>query len=147
MPRKSAAELAVVPIKRAAPQRIEAPSGISAQERKLFNELVADCPPMQFTQSDSRLLLAYVQSCLLAKAAFRRAEEDDRALGLWEKCIRAQTTLALRLRLCPSARVDPKTLARAHDGRQLRQYGGASRETIDLIAVGASVGREWLPRG
>jgi hypothetical protein len=145
MPRKSAAELAIVPMERAAPQRIEPPSGISAQERALFNELVADCPPMQFTRSDSRLLLAYVQSCLLAKAAFRRAEEDDRALGLWEKCVKVQSALAHRLRLCPSTRVDPKTLARPHAGRELRQYGGASREVIDLLANGTS-DRGWLPR-
>jgi hypothetical protein len=153
MPRKSAAALAVVPIEEHKPQRIEPPSGISAQEAALFREIVESAPALQFVQSDSRLVLAYVQCCLLAKATYRRAALEDgelgldeRALALWERVTKVQSSLAHRLRLCPSARVDPKTLTRAHLGREFVYHGGASRETLDLVANGKSAARGWLPR-
>ena len=72
MPRKSAAELSVVPISRHL-AKIKPPPGIAPPELALFQEIVSASPALAFTQSDARLLTAYVQSILLCQTAFDSA--------------------------------------------------------------------------
>ena len=111
MPRRSAASLNVAPLAAHRP-RIQAPSGLSAAERDLFQKLVVQCPSEQFTASDAPLLVAYVQAVLLSRWAFKEAVEDSSALPTWERACKTMAVLATKLRLCPHSRADAKTIAR-----------------------------------
>jgi hypothetical protein len=96
------------------PPRLTAPSGLSAAERTLFNELVGSCDPRHFVKSDRPLLVSYVQSTLLSLSSFKQMKGDPDMVTVWEKATRMQATLATRLRLAPQARTDPLTIARQH---------------------------------
>jgi len=94
------------------PPRLNAPLGLSAEERRTFNELISVCDPRHFVKSDLPLLVSYVQSTLLSRWAASRMKKDPGMAPIWEKATRMQATLATRLRLAPQARTDPKTIAR-----------------------------------
>jgi hypothetical protein len=73
-----------------------------------------------FRASDMPLLRSFCESTALADQSAAALAQDGPIIGgraspwlvVQEKSIRAQAALALRLRLCPSARLDPKTVAR-----------------------------------
>jgi phage terminase small subunit len=122
--RKSAAALAVVAVD-GKPNRLQPPDHLSPDERRRFVDLVSACDPEHFRASDLPLVCRFVEADALAEQAARElrtngAVSDGRAspwLVVQEKAVRALTALALRLRLSPQSRTDPKTLAR----QQLRQ--------------------------
>ena len=109
--RTSAAELSILSIG-SGRQRLVPPLDLNAGEAKLFRELVAACAPDHFVHSDMPLLVSFVQATLLSRAAATALVKDVAMIGIWEKAVRMQATLATRLRLAPQARTDPKTLAR-----------------------------------
>jgi hypothetical protein len=114
MPRKSAFDN-IVPLNFSGlPPHLTAPSGLSADERKLFNELINACDPRHFVKSDLPLLVSYIQSTLLSRRAASQMGRDPDMVTVWEKATRMQATLATRLRLAPQARTDPLTVARRH---------------------------------
>jgi hypothetical protein len=90
------------------PSRLTPPSSLNDDEQALFSELVGACDASHFRESDLPLLISYVQSTLISRAA---ARDPDR-IALWEKATRMQATLATRLRLSPQSRIDPKTVGR-----------------------------------
>jgi hypothetical protein len=114
MPRKSASanSFTVVSSLEKHRRRISTPAHLSVDERLLFEALVNDCVPNQFTESDSPMLVAYVQSILLSRIAFEAAMESPSELPAWEKTARTMATLSSKLRLNPHARTDPTTLSR-----------------------------------
>jgi hypothetical protein len=63
--------------------------------------------------------------------------------GDWEKCCRTMATLAVKLRLSPQSRTDPKTIMRAIAGQSVRETG-VSLENLAAIRDGA---RGWTCRG
>jgi hypothetical protein len=112
MPRKSAYDN-IVPIGHTGlPPHLTAPSGLSVEERNLFDELVRSCDPRHFVKSDLPLLVSYIQSTLLSRSSFAKMKKDPDMVAVWEKATRMQATLATRLRLAPQARTDPLTIAR-----------------------------------
>jgi phage terminase small subunit len=143
MPRKSAAALAVVPMGRFERPRIETPSHLKGAERELFTEIVALCEPEHFVASDWYLVRSFCQATLLAARAFEQIEDDPNQSAVWERAVKTQAALAAKLRLAPSGRVDPLTLARRYAGRTRVPYGGASYETIRAVNAGQ---RRWGPR-
>ena len=145
MPRKSAADLAIVPRLADHHRRITAPDGMTPEETALFKRIVEDCHPLHFTQSDAPLLRSYVQACLLGELAFASAQQSPDALGDWERCVRVQAALSIKLRLNPHSRADPKSLTRQHLGRSLRQIG-VTQESLAAIRDGSG-GRDWTARG
>lgn len=68
MPRKSAAELSVVPID-ARMRRLGPPASLTEAERKLFADLVASSKPDHFRSSDLPLLCRYVEAAVMAERA------------------------------------------------------------------------------
>jgi hypothetical protein len=112
MPRKSVYDNIVPLGVSGLPRRLTAPSGLSADERAQFNELVGACDPRHFVKSDMSLLVSYVQSTLLSRRAASQMRRDPDMVTVWEKATRMQATLATRLRLAPQARTDPLTVAR-----------------------------------
>jgi hypothetical protein len=101
------------------PARLVAPSGLTAAERKLFTEIVADCHPKHFVKSDLPLLVSFIQSTLISRSAATKLARDPEYLMLWQTATRMQATLATRLRLAPQARTDPKTQGfRSHSANE-----------------------------
>ena len=143
MPRKSAAELSVVPRLADHHRRITAPDGMSPEETTLFKTIVGACHPLHFAQSDAPLLRAYVQACILGELAFESAQASPSALGDWEKCCRTIAMLSVKLRLSPHSRSDPKTIMRAIAGQSLRE-AGVSLESLAAIRAGE---RGWAVKG
>src|SRR5688572_13362438 len=118
MPRKSLAALMV-----ASPRvdgfrtRIPPPVGLSASAREVWLEVVQDVPAEHFRKSDSALLASFCEACALASLAANEIRDSGPVvngkvspwLAVLEKCHRSQAVLAVRLRLCPSSRLDPKS--------------------------------------
>jgi hypothetical protein len=99
--------------------RLRPPPKLRGRERDLFVELVASNPPKHFRPSDMPLLLQYVASATLAEKALaqlRRQPVIDGGnrtspwLVVFEKASRASIALAMRLRLSPQSRSDPRSV-------------------------------------
>jgi hypothetical protein len=105
MPRKSAvaANLAIIP---GTPQRLHPPKELSADERKIFADLVAASKPDHFRASDLPLLNAYCRTIAMERGAAQaiRTGKDKSAMGRWRESIKAMVMLSMRLRLSPQAR-------------------------------------------
>jgi hypothetical protein len=145
VPRKSRASLEIVPIEQHLP-RIETPPGLSQEERELFERIVKQCGPTHFTNSDSPLLVAYVQNIILVDMCYQAALASPDRLPAWERAIKTLAMLARSLRLTPRSRVDPKTLTRSLLGLSQRETGGVSLEALDAIRDGGGT-RGWTCRG
>ena len=135
--RKSAANVSAPNINGTSP-RLTAPASMTTAERQLFNELIAACAANHFRRSDIPLITSYVEATLMARAAAR----DPERFAIWERAIKLQCTLSTRLRLTPSARSDPKTVARGQtndlrfpwestEQHQARMAGQQQEDTSD----------------
>jgi len=112
MPRKSSAALSIIPIT-SARKRISPPTDLSRPEADLFRAIAAQCAPDHFTESDGPLLVSYCQATLLSRRAAKElAAGNSKALLIWDRATRMQSTLSTRLRLAPQSRSDPKTVSR-----------------------------------
>jgi hypothetical protein len=105
--RISAADIAT-PCPTGEPSRLTPPAGLLSAERTAFTELVASVHPAHFRQSDVGLVVSYIQATILAHKLGRKPDKARE----WEVVVRAQASLAVKLRLAPSARTDPKVIAR-----------------------------------
>ena len=118
-----------------------APDGMTPEETKLFREIVEAAPALHFSQSDSSLLRSYCQSIILGELAFVSAQQSPDALGDWDRCVRVQAALSVKLRLNPHSRADPKSLTRQHLGHSVREIG-VSQESLSQIRDG-TLSRDW----
>jgi hypothetical protein len=85
--RRSAASLTTPRITDAAP-RLTPPSGLTKAERSAFIELVGSVDHRHFTQSDSALIVSYVQASLMAHKLARKPDKEQ----AWERVVRAQAS-------------------------------------------------------
>ena len=92
---KSSAEIVSLKVN-GMPPRLTAPSGLNAEERRMFTELVGDCHPRHFVKSDLPLLISFVQSTLLSRHAAKSVKRDPNMLATWHTATRMQATLATR---------------------------------------------------
>jgi hypothetical protein len=99
---------------------VQPPEHLGAKERQRFVDLVASCDAAHFSDSDVPLLCRYVEHDVLGEQAAKELRENGAVLAngrpsgwlvVQEKCVRALVALSLRLRLCPSARIDRKSPA------------------------------------
>jgi hypothetical protein len=106
MPRKSAAAANFAAIPGTPPPRLRPPAELSAEERKIFTDLVAASKPTHFQPSDAPLLVAYVRSIAMERSAAKaiHAGKDRQALSRWTQATKTMYALSLRLRLSPQAR-------------------------------------------
>jgi hypothetical protein len=111
------------------PSRLAPPPHLNATERKLFTDLVAATNAKHFTESDSPLLVSYVQATLLSRRAIKKAGRDARALSTWEKACRMQAVIATKLRLAPQSRIDRKAVTR-HMPRPGPMRGSKAGESV-----------------
>lgn len=97
-----------------------APPELSEAARTVWEAVTLSVGPDHFRPSDAPVLRTFCEATGLAdRAAAELAKETvskDGKVSPWlavmEKATRTQNTTALRLRLCPSARTDPKTVGR-----------------------------------
>jgi len=120
MPRRSIASLTTAPRVDGRPKRLALPSDLSPEAGRVWREITKTTQPEHFRPSDVPLLKSYCEACAMAdRAAAELARTGPVIEGkaspwlvVQEKSVRAQTALSLRLRLCPSARTDPKSAGR-----------------------------------
>jgi phage terminase small subunit len=101
MPRKSAAELSVIPIDQRA-SRLRPPASLSEAERTMFIDLVAAVDAKHFRPSDLPLLCRYCEAVVLAEQAaaeLRRAGavvngKPSPWVTVQEKAVRAMVALS-----------------------------------------------------
>ncbi len=122
MPRRSMADL-LIPRVDGRPSRLLAPPSLKRPARAVFEQIVAASQPEHFLQSDLPLLVRYCEAVVLAAQAshnLAREPVQGAKINPWlivlEKADRALATLALRLRICPQSRQDPRTTARQAKG-------------------------------
>ena len=109
--RKSKAELEVIrpgELLERTP-RILPPERMDDQAREVWFDLVNACEAAHFRDSDGPLLQRYCET-IVAIPLSKDTEE-------FCKLVRVQLALARALRLCPSSRIDPKTLGRQKGNR------------------------------
>src|SRR4029450_3460725 len=116
--RKSAEASAVVSVNGKRP-RLEPPASLSEAERSVVVGLVTACDPDHFRASDLPFLVRYTESIVLADQAaleLRRGAvvkgKSSPWLAVQREAIKGMGALAMRLRLSPQSRMDPKTLGR-----------------------------------
>lgn len=85
-------------------ERVSPPEWLDAQSREEFFDIVNSVDAAHFRPSDASLLARYCQSIVSANTAEK--SEDFIAFT------KLQLALATKLRLCPSARTRPETIAR-----------------------------------
>jgi phage terminase small subunit len=110
--RRTADDRNVIPLSSGI-HRLQSPTYLDAQAREVFDEIVASCPESHFVTSDRELLATYCNALVVARRAARDVHRDAKALAVWERASRLIGQLSGKLRLCPSSRSDPKSVARA----------------------------------
>jgi phage terminase small subunit len=88
------------------------PAGLSAEEERIFQQLLAAVDPGHFAPSDLPLLVAYCQAVVQHDHAVQMMRQQgavvDGKVSPWivvqEKAQRAMVALSMRLRLSPQAR-------------------------------------------
>src|SRR5437868_5269278 len=136
MPRKSAAELAIVtPATTGTASRLTPPASLSTAERLEFIALAAENKHLRRT--DAPMLATY---CMAVTRVAKLSRGKDGAL--WERAIKVMLALARSMRLTQQAQADPKTvgrLANRIDPREIeRQMNeearlGAQQDALDEL--------------
>jgi hypothetical protein len=86
---------------------------VTPSERKVFESIVNSCDPSHFRESDIPVLVSFCTATVMSRAAANKPKQ----IGAWVAATNMQARLATRLRLVPSARTDPKSLARQNPQR------------------------------
>jgi hypothetical protein len=95
------------------PPPIEPPSHLTRAERQLFREIVRACPPSHFRPADAPVLATFVTATLVTRSSSSAdLEANPERAATWEKLARLQASLAGKLRICPSSRIDAKAAGR-----------------------------------
>jgi phage terminase small subunit len=116
--RKSAASLAMTPLlEQHEPVSVQPPATLSEPARAVFLDLVGNCHPEHFEDSDVGLLCQYCEAQAIAERAAAELQSGtsqaaEWALKLWEKANKIMSGLALRLRLGPQSRREKAKVAR-----------------------------------
>jgi phage terminase small subunit len=109
--RKSAASMELICIDtRRKP--IDCPAGLPREVEEIFEQTVASCAPQHFREADVPLLVSYCTATHLTRRYASSIREDATALKAWTECTKLQISLATKLRLTPSSRLDRKTVGR-----------------------------------
>jgi hypothetical protein len=104
-------------------QRIKPPDYLGDLEKRVFRDLVSQCPADQFRKSDTGLLARWAELSVMAEQAAcemavnGRVTPDGRVsawFSIYTQAIKGLNGLALRLRLSPQSRMSkaPKSLPR-----------------------------------
>ena len=125
--RKSSAEPWVTPAAGVRP-RLEPPPHLSANEARLFREVVANAPAGQFSASDVYLLATFAQvTALLEGAAKAAARANDKTRQVKFKMLaelaKTQALLATKLRLATQSRITTCTAGRQHATHRSSAFG------------------------
>jgi hypothetical protein len=112
--RKSASAEAVarLGVNGIAPPRLEPPAHLDADERKTFKAIVENAHLDHFTANDATLLAAFVRASSVAAKASAALPQDASQIAVWATAVRAMATLSGKLRMCPSARILPRSAGR-----------------------------------
>jgi hypothetical protein len=90
------------------------PSELNATDRVLFKQIIGSLDARAISNADMPLFVSYVQVIgLVRKLAAKVAKKPETGtVNALDKMVRAQASLATRLRLSPQSRLDPKQAGR-----------------------------------
>ena len=91
--------------------RITAPSALNAQERAIFNEIIASNPHLQI--GDALLVAAFSQTLAVVNKLARKT--DSQSIKDWELKSRVMISLATKLRITQQAATHHVVAGRARD--------------------------------
>src|SRR5882762_8062874 len=119
MSRPSAAALGVVPVNER--NRLAPPAGMHPEAAEIWRELVKSVPIDHFHTSDGPILRSYVEvtariaqaQANLRKQTITKAGRPSPWFLIYDRSVKTQATLALRLRLSPMSRKERKSTARS----------------------------------
>jgi phage terminase small subunit len=97
--------------------RIQPPNWLEPDHKRLFVEIVTQCPVNHFSQADAELLASFCAATLLARYAMKNNKITE-----WEKAVRQQAILATKLRLTPSSRSKAERAGTAFRGHNISAY-------------------------
>ena len=143
MPRKSRAELAVVPRLADHHRRIVAPPECSPEEAKLFREIVEAAPALHFTQSDAPLLRILPSHPPWRIGVCIRATKPERGWGLGESLSNDRHVIH-QAETFPAFSIRSKN----HRTRHRRSITARIWRELSLAAIrdGDGAGRGWTAR-
>jgi hypothetical protein len=119
--RKSAAALGLVCIDtRRKP--IDCPAGLLPSVEEIFKQTVASCAPQHFRPSNVPLLVNFSVAAHLTKFYSDLIGESPEAFRHWEAASKLMLSMATKLRLTPSSRLDRKTVGREEEPRGKRPW-------------------------
>lgn len=86
------------------------PTSLSATDRAMFKEIVANVHGKTFVKSDEPLLISYILIAgVIRKLASKAAQSPEpRTIMSLERMLRVQANVATKLRLSPQSRLDRK---------------------------------------
>ena len=87
---------------------VRTPSGLNRAERKLFDDMIASVDRRHFVESDTPLLVSFVQASIMA----RKAARSPLQISVFERAVKTQVLLARSLRLSPRTRIDGRKAGR-----------------------------------
>jgi phage terminase small subunit len=119
LPRKSIAALAIAPPK-PSDARLKPRSGLPAEVKMIWQDLVSSMPADHFRDSDAALIEQYAQAIALARQAYANLESEGPVIAgranpwlvVLEKAHRSSVALSMRLRLSPQSRMDRKAVGK-----------------------------------
>jgi phage terminase small subunit len=96
---------------------VQPPATLSKPARAVFLDLVANCHPEHFEDSDAGLLCQFCEAQAMAERAAAElqngtGEAAEWGLKVWEKANKVMSGLALRLRLGPQSRREKAKVTR-----------------------------------
>ena len=138
MPRRSAAA-ASLPLVNHRPSRLAPPRDLDPAVLAVWRRITSSLDVRHFVAADGELLRAFCEAAVLSQEAFVELRRGGRVVGgkpspwliILEKSTRTLGALAPRLRLGPSARSDPKVLARRLSGPGPSIYDLMREEALD----------------
>jgi hypothetical protein len=135
--RRSASSDGMPPIVDGSPPRLEPPPYLSADEQRLFHEVVMNTPANQFSPSDQYLLATFSQVTVLLRTLAKEAAKADKETKqaktkmLLEAC-KTQMQVATKLRLTVQSRTHPATAGRSHANQRRPSVYDLMRDGWDI---------------
>jgi hypothetical protein len=101
-------ESKVIPFK-PGPTPLKPPAHLNSNEAALFREVIGSVSHRQFVEADVHLLASFVQATLVARESIKELPDS---IGIWDRAVKLQATLATKLRLTPLSRIDQRAAGR-----------------------------------
>jgi hypothetical protein len=132
--RPSAASLSVVPLPTSRRHGLQPPAHLTKREKLIFLQVVAENEVSHFAPSDALLLASLAQATEMVRCLAKGLTKtrDRYAIASWERAVKAQAMLCMKLRLTPQSRLGTRTAARMAARHFTGIAGAVAASGVDL---------------